>query len=104
MYKKRALVDNLADEEQVGRAEEKEKLLKETLEEDMKTMLSMPEGRRVLWHYISFCGVFRSFMQEQSAMYYSAGQRNVGLKILDDCTTIDPNYMGQMIKDELKER
>ncbi len=104
MFEKKALVDNLADEDQVERAESKESRKKETFKDDLQSLLITPHGRRVLWHYISICGVFRSnFIPESNLMYYSGGQRNVGLRMLDDIIKTNPEMFMLMMKEREKE-
>lgn len=96
MFEKKSLVDNMADEEQVRNAEEKEERRKKSIEDDIKDVINTPQGRRVFWHYISFCGVFRAMYQEHGLMSFAAGQRNIGLKMLDDLAKSDPKAFVQM--------
>ena len=43
-----------------------------------KVMLSSPDGKRVLWDILSFCGVFRNAMTGNSKTYFNLGQQSVG--------------------------
>lgn len=105
MFEKRSLVDNLADEEQVSRAEGKEKRKTESFSEDLKALLKNPQGRRVLWHYISLCGVFRSnYSPEQGLTYFNLGQRNIGIRIIDDIVKTDSETFMLMMKEQEKEQ
>lgn len=105
MFEKKALVDNLSDEKQVARAEEKEERRKETFKEDLKSILKTPQGRRVMWNYISLCGLFRSTFSENSGlMYFAAGQKNIGAKIIDDIVKTDPETFMLMMKEQEKEQ
>jgi hypothetical protein len=47
-----------------------------------KSMLSSPDGKRVLWDILSFCGVFRNAMTGNSKTYYNLGQQSVGQYIM----------------------
>ena len=43
-----------------------------------KSMLGSPDGRRVLWDILSFCGVFQNAMTGNSRTYFNLGRQSVG--------------------------
>ena len=43
-----------------------------------KSMLSSPDGKRVLWDILSFCGVFQNAMTGNSRTYFNLGRQSVG--------------------------
>lgn len=47
-----------------------------------KTMLKSPDGKRVLWDILSFCGVFQNAMTGNSKTYFNLGRQSVGQYIM----------------------
>jgi hypothetical protein len=47
-----------------------------------KSMLQSPDGKKVLWDILSFCGVFRNAMTGNSKTYFNLGQQAVGQYIM----------------------
>ena len=43
-----------------------------------KSMLNSPDGKRVLWDILSFCGVFQNAMTGNSRTYFNLGRQSVG--------------------------
>ena len=43
-----------------------------------KAMLNDPDGKRVLWDLLSFCGVFQNAMTGNSRTYFNLGRQSVG--------------------------
>ena len=43
-----------------------------------KAMLNNPDGKRVLWDLLSFCGVFQNAMTGNSRTYFNLGRQSVG--------------------------
>ncbi len=71
-----------------------------------KSMLSSPDGKRVLWDILSFCGVFRNAMTGNSKTYYNLGQQSVGQYImvaLNIGNTFDDVLGFQKLKPEKKD-
>ncbi len=94
---------NTGDADQVKKAAEKEKVARNQEVVDMQELLALPSGRRTLWRYISGCGVFRtSFVGDVNAAIFNEGARNVGLKIIDDVMTADPDAFVLMQKEAKK--
>lgn len=93
------LVKNVADPEQVKKADQSEKFGRELEIDDMKFVLSSKQGRRLLWKYLSFCGVYQSSFRTSAEIYYLEGQRAVGLKLLGDIHEASPEAYMQMMKE-----
>lgn len=53
---------------------------------DLKAVMGTPEGRRVVWGFLSEAGVFRtSFTQPNGLVVaFNEGGRNLGLRLLDE--------------------
>lgn len=91
---------NAADENQVRQGKQKDQRTKEREIDDLKGLLSTPGGRRFLWRYIEFCGIFESsFSSSGSEMFFLEGQRNVGLKLIKEIMEADANAYIVMMKE-----
>lgn len=78
------LAEGLYLEDYIG-AEQKElesKVQNEALLLAYKSLLKSPDGKRVMWDLLSFCGVFRNAMTGNSRTYYNLGQQSVGQYIM----------------------
>lgn len=90
----RARVKNAADEGQVKDAKEREKLGLEKDQNDLRWVMSMPQGRRFLWRILEGCGIYKSSFTGSSETFFLEGQRNVGLKLLAEIMEADSeSYM-----------
>jgi len=90
---------NAADEEQVLTARERERQRANREADDFKKLIEMPEFRRFVWRYVSFCGVFDSCFTGNSQTFFNEGQRNVGLKLLTEINDYAPDAYPLMLKE-----
>lgn len=96
---KKPLVKNAADENQVREAEKKEKLEQDLAVSDLKFLLATAQFRRFVWRYLGFCRVFHQVFTGNSETFFNDGKRVVGLKLLDEVTTVSPDAYMQMLKE-----
>ena len=96
-----SFVKNAADKNQVQEGDRKEKSQREKELDDLFWVLSTQTGRRFIWRWLSFCGIFASsFSGEQSlTMAYLEGQRNVALRLIADLMETRPEAFIEMIKE-----
>lgn len=99
----KALVGNCSDEEQVKSAKQKEKFAREKELDDLKYLLSVPQGRRFIWRYLEICGVFRSIWHASALIHFNEGKRDVGLHLIGDITEADPEGLIRMMAEAKKE-
>lgn len=91
------------------RSQVKEKKFNAQLEQDqkltdLKEILSLKAGRRLLWRYLSECGMFRtSFDGNGSRVFFLEGMRNVGLIIHSEIVAADPEAYFLMMKEQRKD-
>lgn len=72
--------------------------------EDIKKVLSTPEGRRFIWRLMGESGVFRSsFTGPAERTYFNEGQRDIGLLILKEVNNAKPSAFAQMQNESLSE-
>ena len=91
-----AVVQNAADSKQVKAARKTEKQLRDEEKGDLKKMLSLPEGRRLLWRLLEQCHVYGSIMETSARIYYNAGQQDLGHWLLDEIMEADTAAYVQM--------
>lgn len=100
----KVLVRNAADKDQVKSAKQKEKFSRDRDLKDMKDVLSSVPGRRVVWRYLSECGVFQQSARDSGSWtYFNEGKRSVGLMLLADINEADPESYLKMLNESKKE-
>lgn len=57
---------------------------------DLRKVLNLPEGRRVLWRLLSEAGVFRSSFTGDSETFFNEGKRSIGLTFMGDILAAQP--------------
>jgi len=72
------LEDYIRDEKK----ELEQRMRNEALLLSFKTMLKSPDGKRVIWDILSFCGVFQNAMTGNSRTYFNLGRQSVGQYIM----------------------
>lgn len=98
---RKPLVTNASDPRQVEAAQTKASDKDEQDALDFEFILSTPAGRRFVWRYLEFTGVFRSsFTTSGSETFYKEGMRNVGLKLMNDINKINPEAYILMTKEQ----
>jgi hypothetical protein len=90
---------NVADKSQVKQAEYKQKRMRDIELDDVRHVLSTPNGRRYMWRYLAECGVFQTSFDGSSRTYFREGERNIGLKILADINEAQPEAYVTMLKE-----
>lgn len=82
---------------------DKERLQAELQADDFKSVLSTPQGRRLIWRLLDKCGVYRSTFRPNSEAAFLEGQRAIGLYLLLDLQDLCPDRLVEMLA-EAKER
>ena len=85
------------DEGQVEAQKRKADRIRERELADLRAVLATAEGRRLVWRYLTRCGVFKTSMTGSSQTFFLEGQRNVGLWLLADINAADPAAYVQML-------
>ena len=68
--------------------------------DDLRWLLSGPRGRRIAWRWLESAGVFRtSFNTDALTMAFAEGQRNAGLRLMDQVLAVRPDAYTQMVKE-----
>lgn len=63
----------------------------------MRWLMGDVRGRRFMWRLLEGSGIYRSsFTGEALSMAFNEGQRNVGLKLVDEITQHCPKRLSEM--------
>jgi hypothetical protein len=75
-------------------------LAAQTRIEDMRWLMSDPRGRRFVWRQLEESGIYRSsYSNDALAMAFNEGERNRGLKLLDEISRHCPKGLSEMQKE-----
>lgn len=91
-------VENAANESQVKSADNRNKSEREQHLNDVRFILSNPQGRRFLWKQLAVCDRI-SAQASGSLTYFAEGERNAALKIKADIVEASPEAFLQMMKE-----
>lgn len=96
----KAFVKNAGDSRQVKDGKIKEEIRRDDELNDLRSILSNKEGRRFVWGLLTQCGVFKvSYVGNANDTIFNEGKRNIGLKLLQDVTTANPDLYLKMAKE-----
>lgn len=104
MEDKKPFVANASNPSQVKEAGDKVKRIRDRELENLRVLLSTPQGKEFVWGVLEFCGIFKDSMTGSSMTFYNEGRRSVGLKVLADVTKASPQAFVQMMMDNEKEK
>lgn len=99
MAEPRPYVKNAGDPDQVRKATRREQRRREDELNDLRATLSTPEGRRVFWRVLEFCGVHREVWDPSSRIHFNAGRQNVGRFIEAEIAAADQELLFQMMRE-----
>ena len=90
----------IAKDDQIKRTRKKQRELN-----DLRDILSTPQGRRYIWKLWGLTGVFRASYVPKDANLtaFKEGQRDIGLALLQDINEASPTALGQMRSEYLSE-
>lgn len=64
--------------------------------EDVREVMDLPAGRRLVWRVLGEARIFRSCFTGNSKTFFLEGKRDIGLFILREIMDICPERFGQM--------
>jgi hypothetical protein len=70
---------------------------------DIRKIVSMPEGRRIYFWTLKESGIFRSSFTGNSSTFFNEGARNIGLIMLRDLMEAKPEVLTQMMYENYSE-
>lgn len=100
-------LDFVEQERATAEHAEEERLQRQEEISDLCKVMSSKEGRRFMWRHLSDAGVYRlSFNTDPAVMAFNEGNRNAGLKNLNDMMSACPQKYALMLDEQkaLKEK
>jgi hypothetical protein len=68
--------------------------------QDVKWVLSTPQGRRFYWGLMARCKAFKDgFVESTNLSYFQKGQRTIGIGMLEDLLEADSSKYLQMVQE-----
>lgn len=86
-------VRNASDRKQLRTAKKASKEEEKLQEADLRKVLSLPEGRRVLWRILKTCHVFESVWHPSALIHYMSGQQDLGHQLMTWINDISPETL-----------
>lgn len=70
--------------------------------DELKYMLSLPQGRKVIWGMLSLAGLFRQpfVTGDRDITALNCGSLNIGLILYADCMTVSPELTAMMTREQ----
>jgi hypothetical protein len=100
------MTDDIDESEKIARAEAKDAdRIEQRRLNDIREVCKTPNGRRLLWWFLSKAGVFRSsFAGEKTHQTsFNEGRRDLGNDLLQEITKADPLMFARMQREYLSE-
>lgn len=96
-------VRNAADPEQVRKAKQRETFTRDDELNDLRAVLSLPAGRRVLWRLLGQTKAFEDVYDDSATrMAYNAGRQGFGHFIISEIGEAEPGAWIQMQREANK--
>lgn len=92
---------NLHEIAQAGRQNEAhQRFLEQQAADDFRWLMAAPQGRRLMWGWLSDAGVFRNpFSVDAQLTAHNCGQMAQGQRMLEQVMALTPEAFAQMMKD-----
>lgn len=89
-------LDTSSTKKQKALSKAEERRRKQELE-DLRKIISIPEGRRYLWRKLGEAGCFRTpFTLNSASTAFNCGSHNFGLRLLDEINAADAYAFSKM--------
>jgi hypothetical protein len=98
------MVDVFNQEEQKKKVAQASERLQQRQQSDMRKVLGLPEGRRVIWRLLSEAGVFRSSFTGDSQTFFNEGKRSLGLLIVSEVLAAHPDSYSVMQREAANDK
>ena len=77
---------------------DKEKNAANQEKDDLKGILSTPEGKRVMWRILDFCGLYRNpYSGSEGETAKNCGKQEVAQWLIDECLGCHPKATSDLI-------
>jgi hypothetical protein len=89
-------VFDAGDDTQVTKKKKKFVIQREKELEEFKQILSTKPGRDFVWRVLEWCGVYKTSFTGNSTTFFNEGKRQIGLMLLEEVFTADPQAFTRM--------
>lgn len=96
------MVKNASIPSQVKEAQNKQERERKLELDDLRSVLSTKQGRRLLWRLMAECRVYGSIWDNSARIHYNAGRQDVGHFILAEITEASEDLYFEMLKEHKK--
>lgn len=69
---------------------------------DLRDLVKLPHGRKILWHILSMCGLYNDTFTGNSQTFFYEGKRSVGLEIIAFMEEADPTMYASLLLERSK--
>lgn len=92
-------IDKRAHDAQRAEQERADRIKAEQYRDDMQWFANDARGRRLMWEWLAWSGLFRTSFTGNSETFFKEGTRNMGLKLQADMLNAAPESFAQMLLD-----
>lgn len=93
---------NAADPKAVNERKRKDKRTDERAQDDLRAVLALPAGRRLLWRLLETCGTWKSSFHTSGQIFAcNEGRRGVGVEMMAAIAEADPQAWIDMQQERL---
>ena len=93
-----------SDPKQVKQAKRKDKRNRDQILKDYREVLSIPAGRRLLYHILGMCGIYHVSFTGNSRHFFNDGMKQIGVWLLSEINDADEEAYIKMQSEELDRR
>lgn len=90
---------NAADERQVKYHDRKQRSRRQRELDDLRAVLQLEAGRRLIWRVLEHCSVFSSVWDPSSRIHHNAGRQDVGHFVMAEVAAADDEAIYRMMRE-----
>jgi hypothetical protein len=70
-------------------------------EDELSSLLSIWQGRKIIFEILTRCGVFSSpFATDRAMLEYNCGAHAIGVELYNDCMSTSPKLTAMMLEEQ----
>lgn len=99
------VITDTTDEKQIRTGKRLEQKREQQLSLDLRAVLQIPPGRRLIYRLLSQCGIYHdNFTPDALVMAKLAGERGIGLWLLRELDKVDPAMIIQLMREAAEQK
>lgn len=72
--------------------------------DDFLWMMRNKQGRRFMWRLLTWTHIFKSSFTGNSETFFREGERNIGVRLMDEIHGLCPELYSTMVKEQKNDR